>query len=88
MRTQTRELVFGAHKMTIVCRAAPSEAADQEATPNTDDWVVDGDDSSGLDIWPAATALCEYLLRCQLQLVVRSPNPSQEYSVVCDNMVL
>jgi len=69
MRTQTRELVFGAHQMTIVCRAAPSEAADQEATPNADDWVVDGDDSSGLDIWPAATALCEYLLRCQQQLV-------------------
>eukprot|EP00959_Pyramimonas_sp_CCMP1952_P400490 8391640-Pyramimonas_sp.AAC.1 len=70
MITQTREHVFGAHKLCIACRAPPSErrVAGDSIPENTEDCVVNGEDSSGLDVWPAANALCEYL-RCQPQIV-------------------
>mmetsp|Transcript_35870 Transcript_35870/g.78308 ORF Transcript_35870/g.78308 Transcript_35870/m.78308 type:complete len:265 (-) Transcript_35870:228-1022(-) len=70
MITQTRELVYGPHKLCIACRAPPSElnVAGEPTPENTEDCVVDGEDSSGLDVWPAAEAVCEYL-RCQPQIV-------------------
>ncbi|KAK3259376.1 hypothetical protein CYMTET_31623 [Cymbomonas tetramitiformis] len=55
LRFQQREYRFGELSLVVKCRALPSV--------NFDDYVASGEDSSGLDIWEAASAVCDFLVK-------------------------
>lgn len=55
LRFQQREYHFGELSLVVKCRALPSI--------HFDDYVASGEDSSGLDIWEAASAVCDFLVK-------------------------
>ena len=61
LRLVRRTMEFGDVRLEVAQRASPSATQDHLPAAADDDCVRSGDDSTGLDLWPAGEALAAYL---------------------------
>lgn len=61
LRLMRRTMEFGDVRLEVSLRASPSATESHDHLPASDDCVACGDDSTGLDLWPAGEALAAYL---------------------------
>jgi hypothetical protein len=70
LRLVRRTMEFGDVRLEVAQRASPR--ATQDHLPAEDDCVRSGEDSTGLDLWPAGEALAAYLCAHTSSLLVSS----------------